>query len=141
MSLFGPRFYAGSKATEHGVEQYRALLLQTLSTSDDRSLVLKEEIVAITKTITDGIRDLIATDRNVRHLVLDLAVVPLATWAAALDKMSAESLPALKRKIAEMEHDLEHRRIGPFPGTMLLNQKPTFTTFAPFYEVVFSADG
>jgi len=36
-------------------------------------------------------------------------------------------------KVAEMRRDLEHNRIEDFPGTMVLQGKPTFATLEGFY--------
>jgi len=136
--VFARQFYSGSNPTENGSQDYRNALRAELARSDNPEAVLRLELIAITKTITDGIRDLITKEKHVRHIVLNLGALPLATWAASLDKMSHESLPALKRRIADMELDLERGKIGGFPATMLLHGKPIFTTFAPFYDVVFS---
>jgi hypothetical protein len=137
VAIFCDRYYEGPRPTSDGAHEYRGALTNALSTASDRELALKLEAVAITLTITNGIRDVIRHDRHVRHQVLELGTPPLATWSASLDKISKHSLGSLKRRIAEMERELEHGRIGGFPGTMLLYGKPTFTTFAPFYDVVF----
>jgi len=139
MPIFDQRFYEGSNPKAHGVDEYRTALRTALATTNDGETALKQEVVAITRTITDGIRDLITHDRHIYDIVFVQGAVPLATWTAALDKMSEHSISSLKIKIAEMELALEHGRVGQFPGTMLLYHKPIFTTFAPFYDIVFSS--
>ena len=108
-----------------------------MCSSANRDRLPRQESVENTRHVTDGIRDLIKHDRRIRHLVLDLGAIPLATWAEALDTLAEHSMPALKRKIVEMQRDLEHGRIEGFPGTMVLYGKPTFATFEDFYRVVF----
>jgi hypothetical protein len=137
MAVFSDRFYEGPRPSAGGVVAYRAALMDALSATADREHSLKLEAVAITRTITDGIRDVIRQDKHVRRQVLEYGTPPLATWSASLDKLSEHSLGSLERRIGEMERELEHGRIGGFPGTMLLYGKPTFTTFRPFYDVVF----
>lgn len=98
---------------------------------------MRQEAVEITRHVTDGIRDLVKHDKRIRHLVLDLGAVPLATWAEALDTLAEHSMPILKQKITEMRRDIEQGRIEGFPGTMVLYGKPTFATFEDFYRIVF----
>ena len=101
-------------------------------------ILLRQEVVAITRHITDGVRDLITRDKRIHNLVLNQGAVPLGTWSVALDTLAEHSISSIKQKIAEMQRDLEHGRVEGFPATMFLFGKPTFTTFAPFYELVFS---
>src|SRR4051794_3952747 len=130
MSVFGPKFYSGSNPTANGVAEYRAALQSAIATSDDPEAMLKEEAIAITTTITEGVRYVIRKDRHVRKFVLGTGDLPLASWAAAVDHTSKMSLTGLKKKIQEMERELERGKIGGFPATMLLYGQPTFTTFA-----------
>jgi hypothetical protein len=140
MPVFEKRFYSLGDKSNLDIDGYRAALLSALSqciSFADRDKLLRQEAVEITRHVTDGIRDLIKHDRRIRRLVLDQGAVPLATWAEALDTLAEHSMPALKRKIVEMQRDLEHGRIEGFPGTMILYGKPTFATFEDFYRVVF----
>ncbi len=140
MPVFDKCFYQLSAQSQLDIDGYRAALLSALSqcaSPADHDSLLRQEAVEITRHVTDGIRDLITHDRRIRHLVLDLGAVPLATWTEALGTLAEHSLPALKQKIAEMQRDLEHGRIQGFPGTMVLYGKPTFATFEAFYRVVF----
>jgi hypothetical protein len=105
MLIFTKRFYQLRDKDYLDVDSYRAALLTALSqyaSPADCDRLLRQEVVEITRHITDGIRDWIGSDRRVRHLALDLGAVPLATWAEALDTLAERSIPALKWKIAEM---------------------------------------
>lgn len=140
MPVFDKRFYSLGDKNNLDIDSYRAALLSALgqyASPADRDKLLRQEAVEITRHVTDGIRDLIKHDRRIRHLVLDLGAIPLATWAEALDTLAEYSMPALRGKIAEMRYDLEHGRIEGFPGTMVLYGKPTFATFEDFYRIVF----
>src|SRR5574340_1845615 len=140
MPIFNQLFYELKDKTCLDIASYRAALLDALSkcaSSTDRDRLLRQEVVEITRHITEGIRDLVKHEKRIRHIVLDLGAVPLATWAEALDSLAEHSMPALKFKIAEMQQELEHGRIEGFPGTMALYGKPTFATFEGFYQVVF----
>lgn len=140
MPVFDKCFYKLGQKNVLDVEGYKQALRQTLSdcgSPTERDQLLRQEAVQITHHITDGIHDLVEHNRHVRHLVLNLGAVPLATWAEALDTLAQYSIPALKQKIAEMQRDLEHGKVEGFPGTMFLYRKPTFTTLEGFYNVVF----
>lgn len=141
MAVFNKRFYElGDKKIVLDTEGYRQALQQSLNqthSTDEQIRLLRQEVVEITRHITDGIRDLVEHDKHIRNLVLNQGAVPLATWAEALDTLAEHSMPALKQKIAEMQRDLEHGKVEGFPGTMFLHRKPTFTTLEGFYKVVF----
>src|SRR3954469_141813 len=99
MAVFGPEYYKGSNPTPNGVDQYRVALRAALQTAVDKEAFLKDEAIAITRTVTDGVRYVIQKERHVRRLVLETGSPPLASWAAALDQRSTYSLDSLKRKI------------------------------------------
>ncbi len=140
MPVFNHSFYRLGKEHFLDVEGYRSALTEALSqcsTASERDLILRQEVIELTRHITEGIRDLIKNDRHIRQLVLNQGMVPLATWAESLDSMAQHSMPVLKQKVLEMKRELEQGRIEGFPGTMALYQKPTFATFEPFYNLVF----
>lgn len=140
MAVFDTRFYTLGKQGELDVDGYRAALqvaLDQCASDAERNRLLREEAVDITRHITDGIRDLVEHDPKIRHLVLNLGAVPLATWAESLDTLAEHSMPALKKKIAQMRRELEEGGIQGFPGTMFLYGKPSFVTFEGFYKAVF----
>lgn len=142
--IFRTNYYALGKAHRLNVVGYENALLTALNTSTaaaDRDRLLRQEVVEITRHVTDGIRDLIKQDRRIRHLVLDLGMIPLATWCEALDTLAEQSMPQLQEKIADMQRDLEQGRIEGFPGTMVLYGKPTFATLHDFYQLVFKLGG
>ena len=131
MTVFNSRFYQFG-LNHLDVEGYKTALANALAlcvSDSERDLLLRQEVIEITRHITDGIRDLIKHDRRIRDLVLNQGAVPLATWAKSLDTLAQHSMPVLRQKIQEMERDLEHGRVEGFPGTMALHQKPTFTAF------------
>ena len=141
MNIFDMRFCSDSAFNTPDVPGYRTALLRALNQTTsltERDILLRQEAVAITRQITDGIRDLIDHNKKIRNLVYNEGAVPLGTWTQALDTLADKSMPQLKRKIEEMKRDLEHGRVGGFPGTMILYGKPTFTTLEPFYSLVFA---
>ena len=90
MPVFDKRFYQLDNKGYLDVDGYEAAILTALSqcaSPADCDRLLRQEILEITRHITDGIRNLIEHDRRIRHLVLDLGAVPLATWAEALDTL------------------------------------------------------
>lgn len=122
------------------VDGYRTALHQALTqcqSSFERDAILRQETIAITHEVTNGIRDLVKHDKHIHHLVLNLGVIPLATWSDALDALAGGSLLALKQKIDEMSRDLEQGKVEGFLGTMFLYDKPTFTSLEDFYKIVF----
>lgn len=144
MPIFDKHFYQLGDKNYLDIDGYRTTFQSAFyqyGSSFERDRLLRQEAVEITHHITDGIRDLVEHNRHVRHLVLNLGAVPLATWAEALDTLAQYSIPALQQKIAEMQRDLEHGKVEGFPGTMFLYHKPTFTTLEPFYKVVFELAG
>ncbi len=144
MAVFSTRFYNGRDQAACDIERYRHALEQVLWTrpSDtEKEGVLREEAIEVTRHIIDGIRDIIKKDRNVRDLVLNKGLIPLATWTDYLNQLSHQSLTRLRDKIAEMQHELEQGQIGGFPGTMFLYNKPTFVTFEGFYKTIFELAG
>ncbi len=138
--VFHEKFYKARQTTDVAVAAYREALMDALTdckSDTERDHLLRLEAIEITRQITDGIRDLIKGNRNVRDLVLNQGAVPLATWAESLDKMAELSIPMLKQRIAQMQRELEHGRVSGFPGTLLLYDKPSFTTLLKFYDTVF----
>ncbi len=144
MAIFSTRFYNGRDEAACDIEGYKhalELALQACPSDADKEHVLREEAIEVTRHIIDGIRDIIKRDRNVRDLVLNKGVIPLATWTDYLNQLSHQSLIRLKEKIDEMQRELEQGQIGGFPGTMFLYNKPTFVTFAAFYSTIFALAG
>jgi hypothetical protein len=140
MPIFNQHFYDGRVVTTDHIESYRLALrtqFQHLVASEDRFKLLRQEVSEVTRHITNGVRDIITKDKRIRNLVLNQGAVPLGTWTIALDTMATYSLPALQSKIAEMKQELEHGKVEGFPATMFLFNKPTFTTFEPFYTLLF----
>lgn len=140
MPVFDSRFYDGPNPRKGGVEAYRHALLEAAKAEQDTEALVRQEVTAITKAITDGIRALIEEDRRVGDLVRS-GVVPLATWTDALLKIASMSREAMQRKIAEMERELQHGKVQGFPATLFMAGKPSFTTFKGFYEVAFNLNG
>jgi hypothetical protein len=141
MPVFDQRFYRIIGQHSVDIEGYRVVLLKALdscSTPASRQQLLHEELIEITRHITEGVRDLIKHDRRIGRLVRDLGVVPLATWTDALSMRAEHSITSLKHKIAELQRELEQGRVEGFPATLLLAGKPTFTTFEPFYSLIFN---
>ena len=64
--------------------------------------------------------------------------VPLGTWKDALLHIASLPREAMHKKVEQMERELEHGKVQGFPGTLFMSGRPTFTTFRPFYEVVFA---
>jgi hypothetical protein len=144
MAIFGDRFYNGRDDTACDIDGYRQALedaLKSCLSESDREQTLRDEAIEITRHIISGIRDIIKKDRNVRDLVLNKGAIPLATWTDYLDQLSHQSLYRLRDKINEMQHELEQGKIGGFPGTMFLYNKPTFVTFEAFYKTIFELAG
>lgn len=142
MPIFTKTFYyaGGHLLPEPDHLSYRAKLEQAMAACVDdaeRERLLKVEAVEVTRHVTEGIREVIESDRRIRHLVLDLGVIPLATWAESLDTLADRSLPALRNEIESMARELEQGKIQGFPATMFLKQKPTFVTLAKFYDTIF----
>jgi hypothetical protein len=136
MPIFCTEFY---KPVQN-VTGYRSALHQVLihcQSSEERDAILSKEAIEMTHHVTEGIRDLVKHDKHIRHLVLDLGLIPLATWSDALDSLAGGSLLVLKQKINEMKHDLEQGKVEGFIGTMFLYGKPTFATLENFYDIVF----
>ena len=137
MPVFDRRYYAGPRPTPDGVERYARDAAAAANVAPDREAFVSGEVVAITKAVTDGIVDLIKTDRRVGRLVLS-GDVPLGTWKDALLHIASLPREAMHKKVEQMERELEHGKVQGFPGTLFMSGRPTFTTFRPFYDVVFA---
>ncbi len=126
MSIFSQSFYQVER-NHFDVDGYRQALQQTLVQSQspaEHDHLLRQEVVEITRHITTGIRDLVEHSRHVRHLVLNLGVVPLATWAEALDTLAKHSMPALKQKINKCNATLSRARLKGFQGRCCYTASP-----------------
>ena len=140
MAILSDRFYRVGKDLFSDVDNYRETLTEAFNkcrSQDERDNLLREELVELTRHITDGIRDILKQDRRLYDLVCNKGALPLATWTASLDKMAKESAPELEQKIKKMEHDLENCRVDGFTATMFLYRKPSFVTFNRFYKLIF----
>jgi hypothetical protein len=136
MPIFRTEYYK----PEQNLTGYRTALhlaLADCKSPDERETILRQEAIEMTRHVTDGIRDLIKHEKRIRHLVLDLGAIPLATWSEAMDSLANGSLLALKHKVDEMRRDLEQGRVEGFTGTMFMYGKPTFATLEGFYDIVF----
>ncbi len=144
MPIFNAQYYNGRDSDACDIEGYRKALeaaLRRHPSPADKEAFLRDEAAEVTRHIIEGIRDIIQKDRKVRDLVLNKGAIPLATWTDYLNLLSHESLAKLKFKIDDMQRELEHGRIGGFPGTMFLYNKPTFITFEAFYNLIFGLAG
>jgi hypothetical protein len=136
MAIFSTQYYQPRK----NVSGYRHAVHQALakcSSPEEEEALLRDEAIEMTSHVTEGIRDLIKHNKKIHDLVLNQGAIPLATWAEALDSRANRSLVAMKQKVEEMKRDLEQGKVETFPGTMIMNGKPIFTTLEEFYNVVF----
>lgn len=140
MAIFSEDYYSMTIGQPVDVERYAQDLEATLLGVDasTRRELLLVEIVAITRHVTDGIRDIVRQDRKIKDLVINKGALPLGTWAAMLDSLSEYSVERLKSVLSEMQSQLEHGKIQGFPATMLLYHKPNFVTLEPFYSYIFN---
>jgi hypothetical protein len=133
--------YETEKDQEYDTERYRRDLISELANHEsysEKSQVLRNEIIAITRHITDGVRDLIKQDSRIRDLVLNQGAIPLATWTESLDTMATYSMERIRSKILEMKQELEYGKVQGFPATMYMAKKASFTTLEGFYETIFN---
>src|SRR5712692_3639112 len=140
MVTFSSQFYQRGDRIIPNVNAYKTALEAALSqgaSSELRCDMLRQEVIEITRHITEGIRDLIKRDRSIKRLVLDEGEVPLATWTEMLNTMAEQSMSAIERKIIEMRRELAQGRHEGFAGTLFILGKPDFTTFEGFYDTVF----
>lgn len=136
MAIFSNQYYQPRK----NVSGYREAVHQALAqchSPEEKEALLRDEAIAMTRHVTEGIRDLIKHNPKIRDLVLNQGAIPLATWAEALDSRANRSLAAMRFKVDEMKRELEQGKVESFPGTMILYGKQTFTTLEEFYDVVF----
>jgi len=70
-------------------------------------------------------------------LVLEDGQVPLAMWCEALDAAAERSIPEFEARLAKMNKDLAEGHREGFTASLLLYDKPSFTTLDGFYQVVF----
>jgi len=80
MPIFCTEFYK----PQENVTGYRAALQQALAQCQSpygRNAILRQEAIEMTRHVTEGIRDLVKNEKHIRHLVLDLGAIPLATWS------------------------------------------------------------
>lgn len=140
MPIFENSYYGLGKNQFCDTERYKKSVeneLDKMSSKDEKTKVLHDELIELTRHITEGIRDLIKYDRRVRDLVLNQGVIPLATWADSLDNKAFTSLLILKNKVNDMKQELEDGKVEGLLGTMFLHNKPTFETFEKFYDIIF----
>jgi hypothetical protein len=144
MTIFNDSYYQGREVSTAQVAAYAQALdtaIRGCADSTSRETLLRGEIAAVTRSIIDGIQDVIKHNRTIRNLVLNQGAIPLGTWTCYLDELTKRSLPEVRAKLDEMRRELEEGKISGFPGTMFLFNKPTFVTFEDFYEAIFdSAD-
>ena len=141
MIVFNESLYRIGESQKYDSDKYKMDLIVELDkcvSNDEKAAQLRNELIYITRHITDGVRDLIKQDKRIRDLVLNQGAIPLASWAEQLDIMANFSIRKLKYKINDMKKELEHGRVQGFPGTMFLFNKPTFTTLEGFYSILFS---
>jgi hypothetical protein len=82
MPSFSRRFYSINEQHLVDVDSFQSALLKGLDTCPnlaERPRLLHEELIEITRHITEGVRASIKQDKRIRRLVRDLGVVPLAT--------------------------------------------------------------
>ena len=140
MPIFSDRFYHLGKNRFLDIDGYKLALRKSLdscASSDDRQSLLRQEVIEITMYVTNGIRDLIKTDKHIHNIVLNQGDVPLAFWTRILDGMALAPLPVWRKQIDDMRSELENGRIQGFPATMELHDKPTFATLDGFYRYIF----
>lgn len=144
MTIFSIDYYNARDKDACNIAGYKQALesvLQQCVSETEKEESLREEAIEITNHIISGIHDVIKKDRKIHDLVWNKGAIPLATWTDYLNMLSQDSLVKLKYKIDDMQRELERGKIGGFPGTMFLYNKPTFVTLEAFYNVVFDLAG
>lgn len=102
---------------------------------------LLDEQTEVMRHITDPIRDLIRTNRNVRQIVLFDGEVPLARWLEELDGVAKRSFTECSQRVVRMNRELAAGRHEGLTGTLFMQNRPTFVSFEGFFGIIWKAAG
>ncbi len=144
MPVFSTDYYVLEHPPKLDVERYRSDLMRRLSgltSAGEREEALRQELAEMTRHVTEAVRDVIKHNKHVHDLVLDRGVVPLATWAEALDARAGSSIQSIWYKYREMEIGMQRGKYQGFAASMFLMKKPSFESLKPFYDCVFEMAG